>query len=313
MTDRAAPQLRPLDEDFLRRRLVQQGPFARLERVESIASTNARLVEELSDTPGVSAGRAGAESEWPHLSVLTAEEQTGGSGRLGRSWASPRYSSLSTSIVLRPALPGQDLAWISLLAAAALTEVLREELGLDAQLKWPNDVHIHGRKISGILAALAGGGPDAGGALILGCGVNVLLIEDQLPTPTSTSVLLELERVQASEQETDAQMSPPDRRTGLLVVFLERFAAVLAEAERQGSAAALRPRIAAVMDTIGQEVRVELPGGSAERGTAVGLEADGALVVEVTHRRRAAEGLWQMQSASRRSFSAGDVVHLRRR
>ena len=166
MTDRPAPHLQPLDEDHLRRRLVQQGPFARLERVESIGSTNAWLVEELSRS--ASAGTVGAESGWPHLSVLTAEEQTGGSGRLGRSWVSPRCSSLSTSIVLRPALSGQDLAWISLLAASALTEVLREDCGLEAQLKWPNDVHIHGRKISGILATLAAGGPDAGGALVLG-------------------------------------------------------------------------------------------------------------------------------------------------
>lgn len=297
-----APQLRPLDEQHLQRRLVEQGPFARLERVDSIASTNARLVQELS-------GAAGAG--WPHLCVLTAEEQTGGSGRLGRSWASPRHSSLSTSVVLRPALPAQGLAWISLLAGTALTEVLREEYGLEAQLKWPNDVHIRGRKISGILAALAGGGPDAGGALILGCGINVLLTEDQLPTPTSTSVLLELQRAQQDGQTQRAQHS--DLRTALLAAFLERFAATLTEAESQGSVAPLCPRITAVMDTIGQEVRVELPGGSAERGTAVGLQPDGALLVEVTHRRREADGPWEEQAAEQRSFSAGDVVHLRRR
>lgn len=328
MTDRQAPdpqpcpapQLRPLDEPHLQRRLVEQGPFSRLERVDSIASTNARLVQELSGA----AGTAGAG--WPHLCVLTAEEQTGGSGRLGRSWASPRHSSLSTSVVLRPALPTQGLAWISLLAGTALTEVLREEYGLEAQLKWPNDVHIRGRKISGILAALAGGGPDAGGALILGCGINVLLTEDQLPTPNSTSVLLELQRAQQEGQPPSTQQSQPtqqpeqtqraqrpDLRTGLLAAFLERFAATLTEAETYGSAAPLCPRITAVMDTIGQEVRVELPGGSAEQGIALGLQPDGALLVEVTHRRREADGPWEEQAAEQRSFSVGDVVHLRRR
>lgn len=315
MTDPAHPPV-PLDEDTLRRRLVEEGPYARLVRVESIGSTNAFLVGELSDPD--------AGSAWPHLSVLTAEEQTGGSGRLGRAWSSPRCSSLSASVVLRPALPAEDLAWISLLAGVALTEVLREDCRITAHLKWPNDVHVQGRKISGILSVLGGGGPAAGGALILGCGINVLLDEDELPTPTSTSVLLEKRRLadrqrpRGDEDHPEAPVLPEEEeleslRTDLLASFLERFADILAAAEDAGSVAPLLPRITAVMDTIGQEVRVELPGGGAKRGVAVGLEPDGALIVEVTDRRRGAEQLWEEAPEGRQSFSAGDVVHLRRR
>lgn len=311
----------PLDEDTLRRRLVEDGPYARLVRVESIGSTNAFLSGELGE-PG--AGRA-----WPHLSVLTAEEQTGGSGRLGRAWSSPRCSSLSSSVVLRPDLPVEDLVWVSLLAGVALAEVLREDHGITAHLKWPNDVHVEGRKISGILSVLGGGGPAAGGALILGCGINVLLDEDELPTPTSTSVLLEKRRLmklrpaerqgrRRAEDHPEAPVLPEEEgldslRTDLLASFLGRFADILAAAEESGSVAPLLPRITAVMDTIGQEVRVELPDGGAKRGVAVGLEPDGSLIVEVTDRRRGAEQLWEEAPEGRQSFSAGDVVHLRRR
>ncbi len=324
------PQLRPLDEQHLRRRLVEQGPFARLERVESIASTNAFLVQELARSGAAASGGGEPDAGWPHLSVLTAEEQTGGSGRLGRSWSSPKHASLSTSVVLRPALPPQELSWISLLAGVALTEVLREGHGIPARLKWPNDVHVEGRKISGILSVLAGGGPAAGGALVLGCGINVLLTEDQLPTPASTSLLLELRRLAGEdglagngghprvgddrpEVSAGAEQSGADLRTGLLASFLGRFAGILAVAEEKGSVDPLRPRITAVMDTIGQQVRVELPDGTARSGAAVGLDRDGALIVEVTHRRAAADQPWEEHPEGRRSFSAGDVVHLRRR
>lgn len=334
MTERATPASpserpprTPLDEGLLRQRLVDHGPYARLERVESIGSTNAFLVQELVRSGAADSGGGQPDAGWPHLSVLTAEEQTGGSGRLGRSWASPKHASLSTSVVLRPQLPAEDLAWLSLLAGVALTEVLRQEHGIPASLKWPNDVHVHGRKISGILSVLAGGGPAAGGALVLGCGINVLLEQEELPTPTSTSVLLELARTRPGRSLQGAGEGP-DLRAGLLASFLERLAEILAAAEEAGSVAPLRPRITAVMDTVGQQVRVELPDGTARSGTAVGLDQDGSLIVEVTHRRPAADQPdqpgqpdrssaadqgWHEAAEGRRSFSAGDVVHLRRR
>lgn len=292
-----ADQLRPLDEQSLRRRLVEQGPYAQLERVDTIGSTHLFLTEELSSPT--------AARRWPHLSVLTAEEQTGGLGRLARAWSSPKHSSLSTSVVLRPGLPQEELSWVSLLAGLALVETLQEECGLPASLKWPNDVHVEGRKISGILAGLGAGGPPAPGALVLGCGINVLLEQDQLPTGTSTSVLLERRRLGLTE-------APEDLRTEILACFLERFAAVLGAAEGAGSAASMHPRIVAVMDTIGQEVRVELPDGGATRGIASGLGPDGALLVDLTHRRRSSEAPWDEVPAVRETFMAGDVVHLRR-
>ena len=308
-----------LDEPRLIERLVSRGPYARLMRVETVASTNLELQRAL--TGGAEGGR------WPHLSVLTAEEQTGALGRLSRSWSSPGGASLSTSVVLRPAWPAEMLSWLSLLAGRSLVRVLREDHGLPAALKWPNDVHVEGRKISGILALAVPPTPGEGEgrpAVVLGCGVNVLLTEEQLPTEASTSLLLERERT-GRGRLIPGTGEAAALRTDLLAGFLETFAEELSRTEREfaeaeptvpassGAAAlALRDRIAEVMDTLGLEVRLELPDGGAVRGWATELTTEGSLVVEVTHRRAAAEERWSPHRSGRIEFSAGDVVHLRR-
>jgi len=263
MTSESFPEvdaLLPLDEKLLRRRLLMgvpvtevpvmevtaasgpdgdSGAYARIERVESVGSTNQYLLDALAaeSQNGVayaadSATDSGVSSQWPHLSVLTAEEQTGGRGRLGRSWASPKSTSLSTSVVLRPRLDPAHWGWLSMLVGRALVDTLRQDYGLDtpsqrAVLKWPNDVQVTQasgaeKKISGILAAAVPGprftsaasadvtsararfqgtasadaqtGP---GAVVLGVGINVLLSPQQLPTDAATSVLIELRRARA--------------------------------------------------------------------------------------------------------------------
>ncbi|MDS2172048.1 biotin--[acetyl-CoA-carboxylase] ligase [Nesterenkonia sp. CL21] len=311
----------PLDTAWLRQQLVAEGPYSRLRVVEAVDSTNLQLSR--------AAGEPGFAETWPHLSVLTAEEQTGATGRLGRGWSSPPRTSLSTSVVLRPGRDGVDptrqLPWISLVAGLSLVEVLRERHGIPAQLKWPNDVHIDGRKISGILAVLAPvpAGAAGGVTVVLGIGINVLLRAEDLPTPTSTSVLLELDRLGEGRASAAGAGSPDlaTLRTEVLAALLERLAQNLADLEgvaARGSVrdSALGARVQEVMDTLGQEVRVELPGGGAESGTAVGLQDDGSLQVEVTRRRSAPEAPWEAVEGSaaqrRRPFSAGDVIHLRR-
>ncbi|GAA1809791.1 biotin--[acetyl-CoA-carboxylase] ligase [Nesterenkonia flava] len=317
--------LPPLDDLTLQQRLVDEGPVSRLVRVESIGSTTAEL---LAAAEGCISEEAFA-SAWPHFSVLTAEEQTGGRGRLGRAWSSPKGASLSTSIVLRPHLPRADWSWLTMAAACALVEELQQAYGVQAGLKWPNDVHIEGAKIAGLLAVMT---PRAD-AVILGCGINVLLEREELPTTTSTSLLLALREVEAPvsqdgpwEDETGVSSAErgsewSDLRTELLSGWLLRFHKLLAQSESAGGAGVIRDRVAGVLTTLGQYVRVELPDRTAVRGTAVALEESGALTVKIIERRSAAldpeagggeELLWRPVAASYESFSAGDVVHLRR-
>ncbi|WP_218221984.1 biotin--[acetyl-CoA-carboxylase] ligase [Nesterenkonia sp. Act20] len=325
--------LPPLDETLLGDRLLRTGILATLERLESVGSTNQHLLDALAAE--ASADPDSGHTAWPHLSVLTAEEQTGGRGRLGRAWSSPKGSSLSTSLVLRPQLDPVHLGWLSMLAGRALVDTLRQDCGLDsasqrAVLKWPNDVQVTqpdgtAKKISGILAAAvpaARGTPTrprtGPGAVVVGIGINVLHTEAQLPLESATSLQLELQRAAESGQGADRVAAQGGRlRTELLCDFLERFARRLRDLEELAAEApdavaeTLRAQVGEVLATIGQQVRVELPDGGAARGAALALGIDGGLQVQVTGQRAAAEEDWVPCDPQTRTFSAGDVVHLR--
>jgi BirA family transcriptional regulator, biotin operon repressor / biotin---[acetyl-CoA-carboxylase] ligase len=262
--------------------------IARLEVVETTGSTNADLVRAVSVEP----------KEWPDMSVLTAEHQSAARGRLDRHWESPARSAVSVSIVLRPVnaqglpVPTQSYSWLSMLAGLALRETLLEKCGLPAEIKWPNDVLVRGRKISGILAQL---GPMTDGtvpAVVLGTGLNVNLAEAELPVPTATSLLVE------GAGTLD--------RTAILKDYLSRFAALyrsFCNADGDPSAGlaggpSLHKRVEAVLVTLGREVRAQLPGDHELVGHASRLDEYGSLLV-VDH------------SGREHVVTAGDVVHLR--
>ena len=262
--------------------------IARLEVVDSTGSTNADLLRAVTVEP----------SAWPDMSVLTAEYQTAARGRLDRHWEAPPLSSVSVSVVLKPVnaegrpLPTQSYSWLSLIGALALRETLLETAGLPAELKWPNDVLVRGRKIAVILAQL---GPMVDGSVppvILGTGLNVTLREAELPVPTATSVLLE------SPTTSD--------RTELLKSYLSHFALLYRNfCNADGDPAAglaggpsLHKRVEAAMTTLGKQVRAQLPGDHEIIGHASRLDEYGSLLVVDRESRE-------------HVVTAGDVVHLR--
>jgi BirA family transcriptional regulator, biotin operon repressor / biotin---[acetyl-CoA-carboxylase] ligase len=127
----------------------------------------------------------------PEGAVAAADEQTAGRGRLGREWVAPAGSSVLASIVLRPGVPTEKLAELSLVAGRACAQALAEVAGVTPELKWPNDVLLNGRKVAGILAEAREG------RVVLGIGVNVLQTTDQLPPRAqhpATSLLVETGR-----------------------------------------------------------------------------------------------------------------------
>lgn len=271
------------DQDFL----AATG-IAKLVLVDSTGSTNADLLRSATIEP----------KEWPDLSVLTAEYQTSARGRMDRHWESPPLSSLSVSLVLRPAnaegrpLPTHTYSWLSLLGALALRETLLETAGIPAELKWPNDILVRGRKIAGILAQL---GPMTDGSVppvILGTGLNVTLTEAELPVPTATSVALE-------------QPLTVDR-TLLLKSYLSHFAVLYrsfcnADGDPTAGLAggpSLHKRVESVMVTLGKQVRAQLPGDHEIIGHASRLDEYGSLLVVDKDSRE-------------HVVTAGDVVHLR--
>ncbi|MDM4762735.1 biotin--[acetyl-CoA-carboxylase] ligase [Galbitalea sp. SE-J8] len=220
----------------------------------------------------------------PFTAVVTGDQRAG-RGRRGRDWSAPAGRSLAISVLLAPATPASG--WIPLVAGLAVVEAVRAVLPADAvvALKWPNDPQVSGRKVSGVLAELL---PD--GRVVVGAGINLALGAEELPTPVSTSLLLEGATL-AGDALADAVLS------GYLRA-LRALAARLDAARGDAGAAGIRALLLEECATVGRAVRVELPDGSALHGTATGIDADGRLLV-------APDG------APERAVAAGDVTHLR--
>ncbi|WP_426998694.1 biotin--[acetyl-CoA-carboxylase] ligase [Pseudarthrobacter sp. N5] len=287
--DSDAPDRQALDRQALAsEEFLTANGISRLEVVDSTGSTNADLLRAVTVEPAA----------WGDLAVLTAEHQTAARGRLDRQWEAPERSSVSVSIVLRPVnaegrpLRTQSYSWLSLLAALALRETLLETAGIPAEIKWPNDVLVRGRKIAGILAQLGPMGDGAAPPVVVGTGLNVTLTAKELPVPTATSVRLE-------------EALTVDR-TLLLKSYLSRFTALYRSfCNADGDPAAgmaggpsLHKRVEAVMVTLGKQVRAQLPGDHEIIGHASRLDDYGSLLV--------------VDAAAREHVvTAGDVLHLR--
>ena len=264
----------PLHADALTRALVVPGAlWTSVEVVAASASTNAALVDR---------AREGAASG----AVLIAEHQTAGRGRLDRTWTAPARSGLTLSVLLRPYdVPLSRWPWLSLAAGLSVAAVVREQTGVEARVKWPNDVVVAERKLAGLLVERveASGDSDAAAAVV-GIGLNVSLTSAELPVPEATSLGLEGART------TD--------RTVLAKALLRALAGVVGAWERSGGASAgLRDSYVEACATLGRDVRVHLPGDATETGHAVGIDDFGRLLVDT--------------GAEVRAFGAGDVVHVR--
>jgi BirA family biotin operon repressor/biotin-[acetyl-CoA-carboxylase] ligase len=119
--------------------------------------------------------REGAEEG----TIVVAEAQTAGRGRLGRTWHSPPGANLYCSILLRPALPPASVPQLALVAGLAVARAI-ETLGLRPTLKWPNDVLLDGRKVTGVLTEMEAE-VERVHVVVVGIGVNLNTTADQLP------------------------------------------------------------------------------------------------------------------------------------
>lgn len=251
-----------------------------LQVVERVGSTNATLVAAADDA---------AEG-----TVLVAEHQDAGRGRLDRVWTSPPRAGLTVSLLVRPDVPAARRAWLSLLTGVALAEAVSEVAGVRASLKWPNDLLApDGAKLAGILAETApyrhsdhyGESGQPGTTVVVGVGLNVSTRADELPD-TGTSLAI-------------VSGGPVDRGAvllGYLRAFERRYLRwieVLGDPVSSG----LAQDYLAWSSTVGTTVTVTMPDGSARDGVAEAVDWDGRLVV------RTAGGVVELAS--------GDVRHVR--
>jgi BirA family biotin operon repressor/biotin-[acetyl-CoA-carboxylase] ligase len=206
-----------------------------------------------------------ARSGSPEGTLVIAEEQTRGKGRLGRVWHSPPGLGLWFSIVLRPGVAVYHLPTVSLAVALAVAGVARDEYGVDARIKWPNDVLVRSRKLCGILTEAEFG--EAGVEfIVVGVGMNVLHKESDFPD--------ELRAIATSISiETSVDVDRVDAISCVLRAVEDRYVELC-----RGGFEGIRLDILPLSSLIGKLTRVETANGIVE-GVAVDIDRTGALVL----------------------------------
>jgi BirA family transcriptional regulator, biotin operon repressor / biotin---[acetyl-CoA-carboxylase] ligase len=260
----------PLNVATLREHLVgPERPLRRLDVVETTGSTNADLLARHAAGEDI----AGA--------VLLAEDQRAGRGRNGRSWSAPPRSQIALSIgVSAEGVPPSAWGWLPLLTGVALVDAIRETTGIEAGVKWPNDILVGTGKLAGILAEVAA--PDS--VIVVGLGLNVTLTPAEAPDPRATS----LQMLGASMLDRDV----------LAVAILRHLSTRI---QRWQSLHGPDPALVADYHrsslTVGSRVRAVLPGDREIIGTATQVDDVGRLLIDT--------------DTEVVTVSAGDITHLR--
>ena len=199
--------------------------------------------------------------------VLIAEEQTAGKGRMGRSWVSPKGKGIWMSLILKPTMEPMKVPKLTLIGAAAVYKAL-ENMGIKAQIKWPNDVLIDGKKICGILTEMSGE-LNMVNYVIMGIGINVNLDEGDFPE-------------ELKDKATSLKIS-----TGKEISRKELTANILNEFEKLYLKFKEEDNIEEVLKIsrensilLGEEVRI-IRGNNIKIGKAIDINDNGELVVEV--------------------------------
>lgn len=220
----------------------------------------------------------------PEGTVVVAECQKGGRGRLGRRWTSPAKCGIWTSIILRPPVPPREAPKLTLLTAVSIAKVLNERCEISAKIKWPNDVLVSGRKVCGALTELVAE-QDAVRYAIISFGLNVNQTRSKFPAElasTATSMRIEAGHVF-------------DRAEVFRYILRELDDCYLDFRKRGGGRILGEWR--ELTCTLGRRVKVQLRDGSIE-GIARELDDDGSLIIE-------------LDDGTLRQIAYGDVTILR--
>ncbi len=197
----------------------------------------------------------------PEGTVVFAERQTRGRGRMGRQWLSAHGKSLLFSFILRPAISTREASCFTLMTAVAASLAVRRVTGLSCLIKWPNDLIVHGRKLGGILTEL-NAEVERVKFLVIGAGINVNADAEALPRG-ATSVMLELKKEFSRLILARELLREIEKQYFLLQG--NGFSVIIGEGKDLSA-------------TLGRRVRVETRNEVLE-GQAIGVDEDGALIV----------------------------------
>ncbi len=239
--------------------------------LESVDSTNTFAMEL-------------AEKGSPHGTIVIADKQTKGKGRLGRTWVSPPKSNIYMSAIMRPEIGPKDATLLTVMAAVACAEGIKNSSGLDVRIKWPNDLVVYDKKLGGILTEMKSD-PDRILFAVVGIGINVNAGLRNFPPDirdTATSVKKELGKAQS--------------RTAVVAEILKsmnRWHDILAKEGKRPLIEEWKRRLT----TLGRKVRVFV-GSESLTGIAEDVDGEGLLIL-------------RLPSGAARKISSGDVTMLR--
>ena len=215
--------------------------------------------------------------------LILAETQTAGRGRMSRTWFSPPEQNIYASIILRPPIIPSQAPQITLMTAVAAAKTLKNNAQLNARIKWPNDILIHGKKIAGILTEISTD-MDMINYVIVGLGMNINTAESDLPPEIkdiATSVLIQNDR--------------PFSRVKLLCAFLKNFEIAYEQLTKEGFTPVM-DQWRQMSDIIGRKVLVDVI-NSKFKGVVESVDHDGVLNIK------------DDQGQMKRVFS-GDVTYI---
>ena len=273
----------PLTRDTIHSTLLTTWLGRRIELFDCLPSTNREAVQL-------------AQAEVEHGTVVAADSQTAGRGRLSRTWFSPPGANLYCSIILRTARPSERLAewlsWLPLISALAAAEAIEQVSSIQVSVKWPNDLLISERKVGGILCE-SGTGTRSEPFQIIGIGINVNLDHDDWPADLRDSAT-------SIWQERKIVVD----RNRLLAQLLLELEQCLDELVVHGTS---RIGLAYYQrcSTIGHTVQATLANGDVVVGLAEGIGQDGSLRVRPQAIQPGSEtpGVVHLRVA--------DIIHLR--
>jgi len=205
----------------------------------------------------------------PEGAVVFAESQTRGRGRLGRVWASPKRKGLWFSVLLRPNLRPQEITRLTVISATSVRRAVRSVTGVCADIKWPNDLQVGGRKVAGILTEMSAE-LDRVRHVILGIGLDVNWPAEAFP-PELREIATSLSR------ETGAEFSRAELAVEIMRELDAEYASVCA-----GDFGKIADEWEAACVTMGRNVAVHT-GDRRFRGRAESLDDDGALLIRTEH------------------------------
>lgn len=233
------------------------------------------------------------KSPTPQGTVVLADKQTAGRGRLQRPWFSPPGANIYGSLIFSLNLPFQAMGWIPLMAGTAIAQAIGDHTNLEITLKWPNDILIAERKVGGILCESFKRN-SAEICVVIGFGINVNLSQETFPT--------ELQAM-ATSLQIEAQR-PLDRHqllTSMTTTLEQGWETLLSQGP-----ASCRLAYTARCSTLGSQIQVQFPDGRLLDGLAQSIGEQGQLQIQTSPSGT------KEQSANIVDIHSGDIRHIRR-